>query len=378
MADSSSAPVDAAAAVDEPPDDESPSFPWPPAVSARYDRLEKIGAGMFSEVYKARDLARGGKAVAVKHLRGRGDARFLKTGLHELAREAMSLYAVSGHPAVVSVVATHADASRPDGDCFLVMEYAGRRNLRDYLLRRRRGKGRRRPFGEGEVRGAMAQMLAGLRWAHDEAGVLHRDVEPESVVVWERSRLRGLGGGGAVTYKLCGFGLSEPADRAEKDGLATLASSAAYRAPELLLGSSRYDGRVDTWGLGCVMAELLAGTGEPLFAGVLAAGETAASQLRQVLDVVGARGVKAWLGLAEVERGGCRGGTEEAARAVRACPDEGRLREMFPEKVLSQDGFDVLSGLLESGPGERLTAAAALEMPWFTKPRCGGCFRVTI
>jgi len=43
------------------------------------------------------------------------------------------------------------------------------------------------------------------------------------------------------------------------------------------------------------------------------------------------------------------------------------LRDLFPETKLSRDGFEVLSGLLTCNPDKRLTAAAALEHPWFAK-----------
>lgn len=38
-----------------------------------------------------------------------------------------------------------------------------------------------------------------------------------------------------------------------------------YRAPELLVGSSTYDNKVDVWAIGCIFAELV--TGRALFAG---------------------------------------------------------------------------------------------------------------
>ena len=41
------------------------------------------------------------------------------------------------------------------------------------------------------------------------------------------------------------------------------------------------------------------------------------------------------------------------------------LRELFPEETLSIDGFEVLSGLLAFKSENRLTAAAALQLPWF-------------
>ncbi|OEL18539.1 hypothetical protein BAE44_0020442 [Dichanthelium oligosanthes] len=46
---------------------------------------------------------------------------------------------------------------------------------------------------------------------------------------------------------------------------------------------------------------------------------------------------------------------------------ENRLHEEFPETKLSKEGFEVLSGLLTCNPEKRLTAAAALKHPWFTK-----------
>ena len=42
-----------------------------------------------------------------------------------------------------------------------------------------------------------------------------------------------------------------------------------------------------------------------------------------------------------------------------------KLREKVPEERMSAAGFDVLHGLLQYDPKDRLTAAAALQMPWF-------------
>ncbi|KAL6659688.1 hypothetical protein ACP70R_002517 [Stipagrostis hirtigluma subsp. patula] len=331
-----------AAAVAEDDDDPAPCA-WPPAVAARYERLGKMGEGIFGDVYAARDRA-DARLVAVKRLAGRTDARFVKTGLREFAREAMSLGACRGHPSVVELLATFADSRRSDGDCFVVTAFAGRLNLRRYMaLRRREG----RPFREAEVRGVMRQLLAGVERAH-AAGVLHRDIEPENVLVDDENAKK-------IKYRICGFGLSEPAALAGKDEFSTLAASSPYRAPELFLGSKEYDGRIDTWGLGCIMADLLAGAGKPFFS------EPPDKVLQSMLATVGARGIKNWPGLQRLPA--ARDPATELV--VRCSPDAGRLREAFPESVLSKDGFEVLSGLLESSPERRLTAAAALKKPWF-------------
>jgi hypothetical protein len=41
------------------------------------------------------------------------------------------------------------------------------------------------------------------------------------------------------------------------------------------------------------------------------------------------------------------------------------LSERIPETVLSEQGFQVLKGLLTCNPENRFTAAAALKLPWF-------------
>ena len=96
----------------------APCATWPSAVAERYEPLEKLGEGMFGDVYKAWDRV-GRRLVAVKRLSGRTDERFVETSLRYFAREAMSLGACRGHPSVVKLVATHADSARSEGDCFL-------------------------------------------------------------------------------------------------------------------------------------------------------------------------------------------------------------------------------------------------------------------
>ena len=52
----------------------------------------------------------------------------------------------------------------------------------------------------------------------------------------------------------------------DKDSnLTEYVSTRWYRAPELLLGSSKYDKSIDIWALGCMIPELI--SGKPLFPG---------------------------------------------------------------------------------------------------------------
>ncbi|OEL26059.1 putative cyclin-dependent kinase F-2 [Dichanthelium oligosanthes] len=318
-------------------------------------------------------------AWTVRSSRSSSGGRSVQTGFIEFAREVMSLKKCRGHPSIVEFRNTHADKRDSDGDTFIVMEYAGRMNLRVYMVSRGlHGL----PFREAEVRGIMRQLLAGAERSH-QAGILHRDIKPKNVVVDDGTaymiRNTAYVNDGKkkklqptteeITCKICDFGMSEPMTQKKRE-YSPLATSDPYRAPELFLGSTDYDGRIDTWGLGCIMAELLFGTGGAFFEG-----KTEGDVLTNMLEVVGAKGIKDWLG--PYQPGSPHWGAE---KRVHGCPEIGRLREVFPEKVLSQAGFEVLSGLLSSSPRDRLTAAEALQKPWFTdegmeKRRRGGRLR---
>jgi cell division cycle 2-like len=147
-------------------------------VAERYERREKLGEGMFSDVYKAWDRVHD-HLVAEKRLSGRTDDRFVKTFIPDFTREVMSLAACRGHPSIVQLLATHVDGNRADGDCFTVTEHAGPMNLRQYMDARRVNGDL---FDEDEVRDVMRQLLAGAKHTHG-AGVLHRNIVPENVIV---------------------------------------------------------------------------------------------------------------------------------------------------------------------------------------------------
>ena len=53
-----------------------------------------------------------------------------------------------------------------------------------------------------------------------------------------------------------------------------------YRAPEILLGSPRYDASVDMWAVGCILAELY--LGKPMFPG-----SSTLNQLSRLIEITG-------------------------------------------------------------------------------------------
>jgi serine/threonine protein kinase len=93
--------------------------------------------------------------------------------------------------------------------------------------------------------------LAGLNYLHS-AGVVHRDLKPANLLIDLES----------CDVKICDFGLSRiiEDDGGEGEGgeARTLyVVTRWYRAPEVLLGYTRYGSEIDLWSLGCIFGELL-------------------------------------------------------------------------------------------------------------------------
>ncbi|KAJ1259282.1 hypothetical protein BS78_10G141800 [Paspalum vaginatum] len=281
-----------------------------------YNLLEESGNGAFGVVTKAQHRSTG-EAVAIKTVRH---------GRKALLREASLLAACSGNPHVVGFREVARGRGLMKGQLHLVMEFVGP-SLHDVLCKRRG-----QPFMEAEARGMMRRLLGGAEKMHAR-GVIHCDLKPGNVLIGEND--------GQV--KVCDFGLARFAASPPPDTTTQLLGTLCYMAPELLHGMKNFDASVDMWSLGCVMAELV--TGKPLFKAKET--ENGCQQLVSIVNLLGIPDV-----LSEMELG-----VSESSRS--------QLREKVPEEKLSQEGFDVLCGLLEYNPKERLTAANALQKPWF-------------
>ncbi|KAM3348078.1 hypothetical protein ACQJBY_021782 [Aegilops geniculata] len=291
-----------------------------------YDQESCLGEGMFGVVDKRRHRATG-QVVAIKSFRDPGK-KDEPADAQEVLREARFLEACGGHPHIVGFRGVVRDYVT--NELCLVMEYVQGKSLH-CLLRERRGG-----LPEATVRDYMWQLLTAATEMH-RRHVVHRDIKPANIIVGE----------GEGTLKLCDFGVALSMSEAPPY---RQAGTGKYRAPEMLLGKRDYDALVDTWSLGCVMAETI--NGERLFDE-----DNSTRLLRRIFEVVGMQDDTTWPGFTSLP----------FADAVSQVPTVQRstLRELFPEETLSKEGFEVLSGLLACNPDKRLTAAAALKLPWF-------------
>lgn len=203
---------------------------------------ERLGAGGMGEVFLARDLALG-RMVALKLLPG----DFTPALRLRLLAEAESSSRLQ-HPSI----ATFYESADSDGAAFIAMEYVRGRTLRDRL--------RSGPLPPSEAVAIAVSILEALGHAH-AAGILHRDVKPENIMLVERA-----------PAKLLDFGIAKHLI-AEEDGATLGAGTRAqathpgefwgtpgYMAPEQLLGRE-VDGRADLFALGAVLFEAISGRG---------------------------------------------------------------------------------------------------------------------
>ena len=198
----------------------------------RYLITARIARGGMAAVYEAHDQ-RLDRTVAVKVMHaGLGDDTAFAARFVREARAAAKL----SHPNVVSVF----DQGDDDGTLFLAMELVPGHTLRDTVSAES-------PMAPRRALAMLEPVLGALAAAH-RAGLVHRDVKPENVLITPE---------GAV--KVADFGLAR-AVTAETQHTSTgvLMGTVSYIAPEIVT-EGRADARADVYSAGVMLYELLTG-----------------------------------------------------------------------------------------------------------------------
>ena len=216
-------------------------------IDGRYRIRGRVARGGMATVYTATD-ERLERTVALKIIHPtqapRGPAR-IASFVDRFTDEAKTIARLT-HPNVVAVYDQGTHAGLP----YLVMEYVRGRTLRDVLAERRR-------LNPDEALAILEQMLAAIAAAH-RAGLVHRDVKPENVLVAEAPT------GGAANLvdsvvKVADFGLARAVEAsAEERAGGQLMATVAYVAPELVT-DGHADPRTDVYSAGIVLFEMLTG-----------------------------------------------------------------------------------------------------------------------
>ncbi len=212
----------------------------------RYELIGEIASGGMATVYLARLTGVGGfqRFVAIKRLHPhlQGESEFVEMFLDE-ARLAAGIH----HPNVVPILEVGASAN----GYYIVMEYIEGETLAR-LLARAASRSVRIPTGI-TVRISL-DFLGGLHGAHelhdengDLAGLVHRDVSPQNVLV-----------GADGVARITDFGVARAASRLTATRVGQLKGKIAYMAPEQAAGIEDLDRRADVFACGIVIWETLA------------------------------------------------------------------------------------------------------------------------
>ncbi|XP_031105050.1 probable serine/threonine-protein kinase At1g54610 [Ipomoea triloba] len=294
---------------------------WTPRRANTFEKLDKIGQGTYSNVYKARDLITG-KIVALKKVRF---DNLEPESVKFMAREILVLRKLD-HPNVIKLEGLV--TSRMSSSLYLVFEY-----MEHDLAGLAAVQGVK--FTEPQVKCYMKQLLSGLEHCHNN-GILHRDIKGSNLLIDNEGIL-----------KIADFGLASFYDPDSKHPMTSRVVTLWYRPPELLLGATYYGVGVDLWSAGCILAELLAG--KPIMPG-----RTEVEQLHKIFKLCGSPSEEYWK----------KSKLPNATLFKPQQPYKRCTKETF--KDFPSSSLPLIETLLAIDPNERGTATAALHSEFFT------------
>jgi len=221
----------------------------------RYEVMERIGGGRYSEVFKGIDMVNSETCIL----------KILKpVASKKIKREVKILRNLTGGANVVALLDVVQD---PSGRYHsLIMEHV--ENVEWKILHTM--------LNEFDIKYYTFQLLKALDFVHSR-GIMHRDVKPGNVMIDHRRR----------KLRLIDWGLAEFYHPGTAYHIRV--GSRYYKAPELLVGYKQYDYSLDIWSVGCMLAAMIFRK-EHFFRGV-----DNDDQLLKILRVLGTDCFDVWL-----------------------------------------------------------------------------------
>ncbi|XP_037038192.1 serine/threonine-protein kinase dyf-5 isoform X2 [Bradysia coprophila] len=282
----------------------------------RYITLNPLGDGTYGTVVLGQRKDTGEK-VAIKRMK----RKYYSWDEAMSLREVKSLKKLS-HANVVKLK----EVIRENDILYFVFEYM-KENLYQLI------KDRETHFPEGTIRNMLFQVLSGLGFMHRH-GFFHRDLKPENLLC-----------SGPELVKIADFGLAR--EIRSRPPYTDYVSTRWYRAPEVLLHSTRYGSAIDLWAIGCIMAELY--TFRPLFPG-----SSEVDQLFKICSVLGTPDKNEW-----------SEGHRLASVIQFHFPECPKVELTAVVTRASSPGIQLLEDLLQWDPERRPTAQQSLKYPYF-------------
>ncbi|KAK4456008.1 kinase-like domain-containing protein [Podospora aff. communis PSN243] len=307
-----------------------------------YDKLNDIEEGAYGWVARASEQSTG-KIVALKRLKidPKDRSGLPVTGLREI-----QILKDCDHRNVVKLqeVVVGDDTSKIES-IFLVLEFV-EHDLKSIL------EDMPEPFLASEVKTLLLQLASGVSYLHDN-WILHRDLKTSNLLLNNRGQL-----------KIADFGMARYVGDPPPPKLTQLVVTLWYRAPELLLGATRYGRAIDMWSIGCIFGELL--TREPLLQG-----KNEVDELQQIFELCGLPTEETWPSFRRLPNARALRLPAKAPGAVTGSA----VRARFP--LLTGAGVSLLNSLLALDPDKRPSAREVLAHEYFRqdpKPKVESLF----
>jgi len=313
-------------------------------VLKKYEVSQKLGKGAYGIVWRSKEK-KSQETVALKKI---FDAFQNDTDAQRTFREIMFLQELSDHENIIQLL--NVVKAENDRDIYLIFEHMDT-DLHAVI--------RAGILEEIHKQYIIYQLLKALKYIHS-ANILHRDLKPSNLLLNSDCFL-----------KVADFGLARSIGSLVEDKNTVLTDYVAtrwYRAPEILLGSTRYTKGVDMWSVGCIIGELL--SGRPLFPGT-----STMNQLDRIIDVSGKPSQQ------DIEA--IRSPFASTILENLPATSPKSLADLFPKA--SPNALDLLKKTLEFNPDKRITADEALKHPYVAQfhnegeePSCGKEIKITI
>ncbi|XP_058740106.1 cell division control protein 2 homolog [Vicia villosa] len=232
------------------------------------------------------------------------------------------------HPNIVSLL----EVMETEDDVFLVFEHF------DLSLKRYIAANFLLFDIRGQEKSFLRQALSGLAYCHSHK-ILHRDLKPNNILVSFTNFLD------VNQVKLCDFGVAKTIEPPFSP-YSNKMGNPCYKAPELLMGSTRYSTAIDIWSMGCIFAEMI--KLKPLFVG-----KDEPEILSEIFCLLGAPTEENWPGVSSI----C-----SFIKYLDPSMKPKDLALVFPR--FDPVGLDLLSKMLCLCPNARISAEEALHHPY--------------